>query len=301
MNIKKDSSGIIVYENKRASENYIFVDFLDTKNYYPFPISGHRYDFNFEKINESEEEYKNLLVFLHKYESYFKKDSIKSFKEKNFDLTYENLKFFNELKSHKKVCRHCSKVYKSNPNPQAVIRNLKDKGFIICTLMKECSAAKKKTTFDYLLPIPPQKITSRTDKIPKYIQNEVKRLFNNKDAFSNTTDKSILPDHKFPEIRWGANPVIIDNNNLNEHEIIRKFQPLSNKYNLMKKEAYKLCYRTNKRQYPYGIKYYYSGSENWDPSIPKNGSEAEKGCFGCGWYDLITWRESLNKKIAGNN
>lgn len=67
----------------------------------------------------------------------------------------------------------------------------------------------------------------------------------------------------------------------------------------MKKEACKKCFAEGLRQYPYGIKFYYQGSEKWDESIPCSGSDAEAGCVGCGWYDLLKWKEELNKKING--
>lgn len=45
----------------------------------------------------------------------------------------------------------------------------------------------------------------------------------------------------------------------------------------------------------FGIKYFYAGDENWNKHIPKIGKEAEKGCIGCAWYDIATWRKSLNQ------
>ena len=50
----------------------------------------------------------------------------------------------------------------------------------------------------------------------------------------------------------------------------------------------------------YGINYFYQGNESWPDDIPKVGKEAEKGCVGCGWYDIQKWRESLNALIKKN-
>jgi len=36
----------------------------------------------------------------------------------------------------------------------------------------------------------------------------------------------------------------------------------------------------------YILPFFYEGNENWDPSIPIKGKSAEKGCVGCGWYDI---------------
>jgi hypothetical protein len=45
------------------------------------------------------------------------------------------------------------------------------------------------------------------------------------------------------------------------------------------------------------LKFFYSGDENWPTDIPRIGKEAEKGCVGCGWYDIQKWRDSLNELI----
>lgn len=59
--------------------------------------------------------------------------------------------------------------------------------------------------------------------------------------------------------------------------------------------------KTKKRGYPFGVKFYYAGSEDWDSNIPEKGKEAEKGCVGCGWYDLLKWKEELNLFIRSKN
>ena len=48
---------------------------------------------------------------------------------------------------------------------------------------------------------------------------------------------------------------------------------------------------------PLGIKFYYAGNEDWPADCPNFGPEAEQGCFGCGWYDFVAWREALNRYI----
>ena len=84
-------------------------------------------------------------------------------------------------------------------------------------------------------------------------------------------------------------------------EIQEKFQLLNAQTNMQKKQWCSECVRTGKRGYPFGIKYYYSGSEDWDALIPQKGKDAEQGCIGCGWYDMIRWRESINNKLNDNN
>ena len=47
----------------------------------------------------------------------------------------------------------------------------------------------------------------------------------------------------------------------------------------------------------FGIPYFYEGGLKWDPSIPQKGKAAEKGCVGCPWYDIETWRQKLIKEL----
>lgn len=112
--------------------------------------------------------------------------------------------------------------------------------------------------------------------------------------------KNLLIDHRFPMNRWGGVEPI-NHSGMLEEEIQRKFQLLkkddSGNHNLLKSRACEQCLDTGKRGYPLGVQYYYAGSELWPQDCPTEGPEAEKGCIGCGWYDIQTWRESLNKFI----
>lgn len=98
--------------------------------------------------------------------------------------------------------------------------------------------------------------------------------------------------------RWGAaeetNPP-----EMTSEEISRKFQLLkkdaSGNHNLLKSRACERCLATGKRGYPMGIKFYYAGDENWSSNCPKTGPDAERGCYGCGWYDVEAWRIALNQ------
>ena len=40
--------------------------------------------------------------------------------------------------------------------------------------------------------------------------------------------------------------------------------------------------------------FFRNGDEKWN-SKHKVGKIAELGCVGCGWYDIVKWRDSLNK------
>ena len=287
-----------IIHNARASEIYVRIGIEGNESYF-IPIAGHRYDFSIDIENES-----SIIEYLDSLSEYLCASAIEEWYNSieslySAMLSERQLAFLKEMASPRGVCRFCSAVYNSSPNPQATVRELKDKGFYICTIQKYCEKADMLKTYDFLAPIPPHKLSARTENIPEKTRKQVKRIFDLKDAFSGCTDNSILPDHKFPEIRWGVNPQLSDNTNLTDDEARCKFQPLTNRFNLMKKEACKKCFAEGKRGYPYGIKFYYHGSEKWDESIPTTGSEAEAGCVGCGWYDLLKWKEELNKKING--
>ena len=85
---------------------------------------------------------------------------------------------------------------------------------------------------------------------------------------------------------------------MTDDEIRQKFQLLTNQRNQQKREVCRTCFQTGKRGYPFGIKYYYAGSEDWDPGIPAKGKKAECGCVGCGWYDVAEWRRQLLLALA---
>ena len=84
---------------------------------------------------------------------------------------------------------------------------------------------------------------------------------------------------------------------MTDDEIIQKFQLLDNHRNQHKREICRRCFQEGIRGTIYGIHYFYEGGENWDPSIPKVGKAAEKGCIGCPWYDIELWRKMLNKEL----
>lgn len=118
---------------------------------------------------------------------------------------------------------------------------------------------------------------------------------------SSANKHGLLPDHKFPEIRWDEKTREENPDEMSKAEIIEKFQLIDNQRNQQKRETCRRCFQTGIRGKLYGINYYYSGNENWDEEIPKIGKDAEKGCVGCGWYDIQKWRESLNNFILENS
>jgi hypothetical protein len=87
-----------------------------------------------------------------------------------------------------------------------------------------------------------------------------------------------------------------------DDELKRRFQLLKKdkfgNHNQLKSRACEECKKTNTRGAPLGILFWYQGGSTWPTEIPAIGKSAEKGCVGCGWYDLQAWREALNRKIS---
>ena len=127
---------------------------------------------------------------------------------------------------------------------------------------------------------------------------KIKKILQNYDSYENNfNSKSLVIEHKFPEIRWDEEVIKMKKEKLkelNEKYIIDSFQLMNNQRNQQKREVCRRCYQKNIRGFPFGIKFFYHGNEMWNTKIPKKGKNAEKGCFGCGWYDLKKWREELD-------
>ena len=126
------------------------------------------------------------------------------------------------------------------------------------------------------------------------------KLLHGYDAYEGkvVNKEGLLPDHKFPEIRWDESTRRESLEHLTDEEIRRDFQLLNNQRNQQKREACRRCFQENERGYPFGIKYYHVGNERWSPKIPRTGKRAEEGCVGCGWYDVEAWRQAIIKALS---
>ena len=186
-----------------------------------------------------------------------------------------------------------------NRNPQRRIQDLKESGYTISTKPKKmCRICNRKTTHILLLPLPRGGITGY-ENWSKELRNRIIKTLEIYDAFEAKVTKKdgLLPDHKFPEIRWDEKTKRQSLENLSETEIKNDFQLLTNQRNQQKREICRTCYQTGKRGMIYGIPYFYRGSIDWDKNIPQRGKEAEKGCVGCAWYDIERWRQELIKRL----
>jgi len=207
--------------------------------------------------------------------------------------------FFDVLaSSFKWSCSTCE--LPSNANFARRIQDLKEFGYTLATnTNRPCAKCKKKTTQLILLPLKRGGITGYETWTPALREKIIDSL-NRFDAFEakQARKEGLLPDHKFPEIRWDSDTRRESLEGLTIANIQRDFQLLSNQRNQQKREVCRTCFQTGIRGTIYGIKFFYKGKAEWDQNIPPRGKLAEEGCVGCGWYDINTWRSELAKRLV---
>ena len=198
-------------------------------------------------------------------------------------------------------CRVCGPVPKVNPQPAARIKALKIQGYIIGSKRRQCNTCNQKKMHDILIMLP--NIESRFEhgnqlRMPMsdILKKRIKSILNNREVCFNVvrTEVELLIDHKFPSQRWSIQESV-NPNNMSEVDIRIKFQLLSNQTNMWKSRYCDTCVKTGKRGNFMGIKWYYSGNEDWEGKTPND----ENGCIGCPWYDLELWKQKL-KEATGN-
>ncbi len=212
------------------------------------------------------------------------------------DVTKE---FFDALSKDFAWCSVSSEL-PPNPNWARRTQELKEFGYSIAT---DTNRLDKKTgrkcTHLLLLPLPRGGISGYETWSPQ-LRDRIIATLRCHDAFEGKVGRKegLLPDHKFPEIRWDENTRRESLETLTEEDIRRDFQLLNNQRNQQKREVCRNCFQTGFRGTPFGIRFFYAGDERWPENVPKVGKQAEIGCVGCGWYDLEKWREELNKRTS---
>ncbi len=192
---------------------------------------------------------------------------------------------------------HCSHEFPENNNPSRRIQDIKENGYTISSKRIQCGECERSRMHRQIVRFPrggPTGYETMSDEL----RERIITVLGKHDVFENTKrQQGLLPDHKFPEIRWDETVREENPDDMPEEEIREKFQLLDNQRNQQKREVCRQCFQTGKRAKPYGIEFFYEGDEDWPDDVPETGPEAEQGCVGCGWYDLQTWREELNKKL----
>ena len=193
--------------------------------------------------------------------------------------------------------RLLSSDFPQNPNAQKIIEGWRNEGYFISTVHGNKDTNGE--TPHWMVPLPNVKKTFY-EKMSKPFVNKVIKTLGHINVFECRNTSGDLPDHKFSEIRWDENVATENSLNMPEEEIRNKFQILDTQRNQQKREVCRHCFETGERGTIYGIKFFYAGTEKWDPAIPQRGKAAERGCIGCPWYDIQKWREELQKIIDKN-
>lgn len=182
-----------------------------------------------------------------------------------------------------------------NSNTARRLQDLKEAGFTIGT-------RRRAGTRDLEFMLVPRAMGVKTgyEYWSGSLRNRIIRALRSYDAFEGKSGnpKHLLPDHKFPEIRWDRDTKRESLDHLTDAEIESDFQLITNQRNQQKREVCRRCVATNERGSPFGIIHYYAGTKIWPAEVPRKGKNAEQGCVGCGWYDLEKWRASL-QALAG--
>ncbi|MGB7276115.1 MAG: hypothetical protein WBC69_22690 [Geitlerinemataceae cyanobacterium] len=235
-------------------------------------------------------------------------DSAENFKSKLKEGSFQ-YKLFNLLSDKFWHCRThegkqvASDQYAGGGGIQGLERGNRSgrPGLVIETKREYCQTCQKVTTWDRWTG--EMREANASANISPQLAQRILKFYGYRDVIEGRQrlPHELVIDHRFPMERWGR----IEPNhdvNMSDSEIFRKFQLLKKdsygNHNLLKSRSCERCIQTGKRGTPMGIKFWYSGSENWSDNIPQSGIEAEQGCVGCGWYNFETWRNTLNATKA---
>ncbi len=282
-----------IFSHGKASESYVDVEFIQDNGFrwqgyipYFYRRTG--------LMIESEDELSDYLISL---KPYFFEEKIKEWIEAEkqiWDTEHKGKTVTKEFFEALSTLEWTSE-FPSNDNPQRRIQDIKEMGYTIGSRKR---GGKGRKLERLLVPIPSGANTGYETYSIEFKKKAVATLSGvNVYELSTANKAGLIPDHKFPEIRWDDATRAENPETMSDVEIKQKFQLIDNQRNQQKREVCRQCFQTGKRGIVYGIKYFYAGDENWPAGVPKVGRAAEQGCVGCGWYDIQKWREELNKKI----
>jgi hypothetical protein len=248
-------------------------------------------------LAETPEDAASILVGAYEAMNPSKRDEWINEQDKFWDTEKKRAKvtrgFYEGMKDSRWKCVNCQ--LPSNPNWARRVQDIKEFGYTLATdTAKFCHNCNDKTTHLVLLRLPRGAETGY-ETWSTQLRKRILKVLDYHDAYDNARRTSLLPDHKFPEIRWDEATGEENPDDMDDDSIREKFQLLTNQRNQQKREVCRTCFQTGRRGAPYGIKFYYEGNEMWAGNTPRRGKAAEQGCIGCGWYDLNRWREELNR------
>lgn len=283
-------------EHSKASEKYIDVVFKYDDTEWKGSVP---YEYRRTGTNISDNE--GIARLLNQAYEYLAPDSREKWieEEKKFwDQSKKDITrpIFDALTDFEWKCIHCE--IPKNPNWARRFQDIKELGYTTATHTKMwCKTCSANTTHILLLPFP-RSVGTGYENWTHAVRAKIIKVLNSFDVYEDRKREHLLPDHKFPEIRWDDEYMKSLPKEMDESEMKRRYQLINNQRNEQKREVCRRCFQSNKRGFPFGIKYYYEGDENWPKTVPRIGVSAEEGCIGCGWYDLAKWRDDLNKRLT---
>jgi hypothetical protein len=288
------------HEHRKASEKYsevryVFEDGLTWEGW--IPTHYRRTGLFLESPEEIEEYLLSIGSHLHQAA----RDTWVNDQQRYWDKELAGMEvtkpIFEKLLSLDWCCTNHS--FGSNTNIARRYQEIKEMGYTLASdKNRACPECQKRRLHLLLIPLPLGAETGYEVWSPA-LRKRIVKVLGSYDAFEGrkTSPHGLLPDHKFPEIRWDAETRRGSLEGLDEDQIRGDFQLLNNQRNQQKREVCRTCYQTGIRGFPFGIKYFYQGANAWPNDLPATGKGAESGCLGCGWYDFQAWREALNSRL----
>ena len=290
-------------EHSKASEKYIDITIFQSDGF----LWKGSIPYFYRRTGLFIETPEDLVAYLNEIYPLFSRKAVSEF------VTTESKRWNNELSGKETTKGFFEKLLNlewnsvqydlpSNRNFARRIQDIKEFGYTLATDTRRTVKGKHETdTHIQLIPLPKGGVTGYEVMSPVFKSRAVAAMNAvNVYELSSANKHGLLPDHKFPEIRWDEETRAENPDEMTEVQIKEKFQLVDNQRNQQKREACRKCFQTGQRGKLYGINFYYQGDEKWNAKFPKVGKEAEKGCIGCGWYDIQKWRFSLNDFINKN-
>ena len=279
------------FDHTKASERYVIVSSFESKSWREWYLP-----FYYRRTNVRIDTLAELVEFIRSRRSFLSEKTVAAFKSamkvRGAEIIGKGANV--TLPIFSKLLANCGEwVWNKdfeNPNPQRRIQDIKECGFTIATKIEG------RQTYHMLLPFDVVKAPTY-ETIPSRVRKAIFAALGGIDAFSGCAARiSVLPDHKFPEIRWEKDTAE-SNERLSEGDMRDKFQLVPEWVNQAKREVCRKCFQTGVRGKLNGIDFFYHWGEKWPSHVPTTGTAAKVGCMGCFWYDMVAWRNALNKII----
>ena len=184
------------------------------------------------------------------------------------------------------------------------IQGLRRAGYVMTKKNEFCSTCGKKTTWDKWTGERETIIATGAGNISNALKLRVYQFYRGQDPVLNTgiSPRYALADHRLPMKRWGDwEPP--SNDDMSDEDLGFVFQLLRNSegqsHNLLKSRSCEQCVKNGIRPPFNGIEFWYDGrGPRWPSDVPQAGIKANEGCRGCGWYNVLEWKEALNQKLG---